>query len=65
MNISFLTPHINISGGVKIILGYADRLAKRGHKVTVFCPQPTRIIKRIKSIPVLYPKKNDDEHYKL
>ena len=40
MKITFLTPHINISGGVKIILGYADRLIRRGHEVTVICPQP-------------------------
>lgn len=39
MKITFLTPHINISGGVKLILGYADRLHQRGHKVTVVCPQ--------------------------
>ena len=40
MRVTFLTPHINISGGVKIVLGYADRLAGRGYRVTVICPQP-------------------------
>ncbi len=39
MKITFLTPQIEIAGGVKIILGYADRLAKRGHNVTVICPE--------------------------
>jgi glycosyltransferase involved in cell wall biosynthesis len=41
-----------------MILGYADRLTKRGHKVTVICPQPTFAVKKIKSIPILYPKRN-------
>jgi len=48
MRIAFLTPHINISGGVKAILEYAHRLAKRGHEVTVICPQPTFAKVRIK-----------------
>jgi len=58
MNITFLTPHINISGGIKIILGYASRLAKKGHNVTVICPQPTLARGKIKGIiPVMYPKR--------
>jgi len=56
MRITFLTPHINISGGVKIILRYASRLAKRGHKVTVICPQPTFVKRRIKGLPIIYPQ---------
>lgn len=39
MKITFLTPHVGISGGVKLILSYADRFAKRGHEVTVVCPE--------------------------
>jgi glycosyltransferase involved in cell wall biosynthesis len=57
MKITFLTPHINISGGVKIILEYADRLTKRGHKVTVICPQPTLVRENVKGIPIIYPKR--------
>ena len=57
MRITFLTPHVNISGGVKIILEYADRLAKRGHKVTVICPQPTFVKRRIKGLPIIYPQR--------
>ncbi len=57
MKITFLTPHINISGGVKIILEYASRLAKRGHKVTVICPQPIFGRRRIKGVPIIYPKR--------
>lgn len=58
MKITFLTPHINISGGVKIILGYADRLTKRGHEVTVICPQPTFARGKIKGVPIIYPKRD-------
>ena len=57
MKITFLTPHINISGGVKIILGYADRLARRGYEVSVICPQPIFGETRIKGIPFIYPKR--------
>ena len=57
MKITFLTPHVNISGGVKTILGYADKLAQRGHKVTVICPQPTFVKERIKGVPIIYPKR--------
>jgi len=36
MKISFLVPHLKVSGGVRIILEYASRLALRGHEVTVY-----------------------------
>ncbi len=36
MKISILTPHLRISGGVRIILMYAALLSRRGHKVTVY-----------------------------
>ena len=35
MKITFLCPHLRIAGGVRAILTYADRLAARGHDVTV------------------------------
>ena len=35
MKITFLCPHLRIAGGVRAILTYADRLAGRGHDVTV------------------------------
>jgi glycosyltransferase involved in cell wall biosynthesis len=57
LKITFLTPHINISGGVKIILEYANRLARKGHSVTVICPQTTFKKIRVKGIPVIYPKR--------
>jgi len=38
LKITFLAPHIRIAGGVRAILTYADRLAGRGHDVTVLVP---------------------------
>jgi len=35
MRVIFLTPHLKMSGGTKIICSYADALAQRGHDVTV------------------------------
>jgi glycosyltransferase involved in cell wall biosynthesis len=38
VKITFLAPHIRVAGGVRAILTYADRLAGRGHDVTVVVP---------------------------
>jgi glycosyltransferase involved in cell wall biosynthesis len=38
VRITFLCPHVRIAGGVRAILTYADRLARRGHAVTVIVP---------------------------
>jgi glycosyltransferase involved in cell wall biosynthesis len=38
MKVTFLCPHLRIAGGVRAILTYADRLARRGHVVTVVVP---------------------------
>lgn len=38
MRLSVLCPHLRIAGGVRAILTYADRLAGRGHEVTVIVP---------------------------
>ena len=43
MRITFLCPHIRIAGGVRAILTYADRLAGRGHRVTVVVPAHGRL----------------------
>lgn len=43
MRITFLCPHVRIAGGVRAILTYADRLAGRGHRVTVLVPAHGRI----------------------
>jgi len=38
VKITFLCPHLRIAGGVRAILTYADRLAARGHEVTLVVP---------------------------
>jgi glycosyltransferase involved in cell wall biosynthesis len=38
VRVTFLCPHLGISGGVRTILTYADRLAARGHEVTLVVP---------------------------
>ena len=38
MRVNFLAPHVRIAGGVRAILTYADRLAGRGHEVSVIVP---------------------------
>ncbi len=43
MRITFLCPHVRIAGGVRAILTYADRLAGRGHRVTVLVPAHGRL----------------------
>jgi glycosyltransferase involved in cell wall biosynthesis len=43
MRITFLCPHLRVAGGVRAILGYADRLAARGHAVNVVVPTGSRI----------------------
>src|SRR5207244_1944850 len=43
VRITFLCPHVRIAGGVRAILTYADRLAGRGHRVTVLVPAHGRL----------------------
>jgi L-malate glycosyltransferase len=38
VRLTILCPHLRIAGGVRAILTYADRLARRGHAVTVVVP---------------------------
>src|SRR5690349_21827557 len=42
MRITWLAPHVRIAGGVRAILTYADRLAGRGHDVSVVAPAGSR-----------------------
>jgi glycosyltransferase involved in cell wall biosynthesis len=57
MKITFLTPHVEISGGVKIIFQYAERLAKRGHEVTIVCPRSSLITGRALGLPIIHPSR--------
>ncbi len=43
MRITFLCPHLRIAGGVRAILTHADRLAARGHLVSVVVPARRRL----------------------
>ena len=43
MRITFLSPHLRIAGGVRALLTHADRLAGRGHEVTVVVPARGRV----------------------
>ena len=38
MKISFLIPHIRISGGIKALLEYANRLQNLNHEVQIYLP---------------------------
>ena len=46
MNITFLAPCKDLSGGIKVIATYAEGLRKRGHQVTVVYPQKQESLKR-------------------
>jgi glycosyltransferase involved in cell wall biosynthesis len=43
VKVTFLCPHLRIAGGVRAILTHADRLAARGHEVTVAVPLRRRL----------------------
>ena len=43
MKITFLSPHLRVAGGVRAILTHADRLAARGHDVTLLVPARSRV----------------------
>jgi len=51
MRITFILNHVNLNGGIRVIAIYADRLKKRGHRVTVVArPRPVLPLKsRVKS----------------
>lgn len=38
MKINFILPFIGLSGGVKVVFEYANRLAEEGHDVKVIYP---------------------------
>lgn len=39
MRITFLVPHLTVSGGVRIICEYARRLSERSHQVNLICQE--------------------------
>ncbi len=38
MKITFLLPHVRLSGGVKALLEYANRISRMGHEVSIVVP---------------------------
>ncbi|MFH1744860.1 MAG: glycosyltransferase family 4 protein [bacterium] len=42
MKINFFLPHLKVAGGVRVILSYADWLAKNNHQVTVVVQSKSR-----------------------
>lgn len=52
MKITFVLPTIDLSGGVRVVATYADRLKKRGHEVYVVYPPepPLKLSQQIKSL---------------
>jgi len=42
MRITFVLPQVNLSGGIRVLSIYADRLHRRGHFVTVVSTPPVR-----------------------
>ena len=55
MKITFLAGHLKINGGNRIILTYADLLAKMGHEVTVMAPTNGCMRRLLKNIIKLKP----------
>jgi len=53
MTITFLLPHVRLSGGVRVILEYANRLKARGHAVRLMVlpekPRWYRLLRRLKA----------------
>jgi glycosyltransferase involved in cell wall biosynthesis len=42
MRLTFILPHADMSGGIRVLAIYADRLRRRGHTVTVVSSPPKR-----------------------
>ena len=52
MNITFIVPELNLTGGLRVVSIYAEYLAQYGHKVTVVSPgkKPPNLKQKIKSV---------------
>lgn len=44
MRVTFILPHADMSGGIRVLATYADRLQRRGHIVTVISTPPDSIL---------------------
>lgn len=43
VRITFVVPTLEVSGGARIVVGHAERLAARGHDVVLIAPRPNRV----------------------
>jgi glycosyltransferase involved in cell wall biosynthesis len=52
MKITFVLPTPNLTGGIRVLSIYAERLQQRGHKVLVVCTPPTgpTLIQKLRSL---------------
>lgn len=50
MKINFLTPHLRIAGGVRILLMYASLLAQRGHDVHIYVRSTNRFRRTVANL---------------
>ena len=51
MRITFVLPHAGISGGVRVVAIYAERLQRRGHRVSIVStPPPPDFARRLESL---------------
>jgi len=52
LRITFVLAHANLSGGVRVVVTYADRLRRRGHQVTVVSTprHPVSLRRRVTSL---------------
>ncbi len=65
MRITFIAPHVKPAGGPRAFLAYADRLARRGHEVTVVIPVSGSFRRLIGELLVKKPKWLSDFSAKL
>ena len=64
LRITFVFPHLAVTGGNKVALMYAEGLARKGHEVTVLHGPPPALKRRFagpffkRRLPVLEPEAN-------
>ncbi|HET6582596.1 MAG TPA: glycosyltransferase, partial [Nannocystaceae bacterium] len=52
MRVTFVLPEVNLGGGIRVVLSHSERLARRGHRVTVVAgPNDRRsMLRRVKDV---------------
>ena len=54
MRITMVLPAFNLSGGIRVLATYAERLQRRGHRVlaVAFPEQPPTLWQSLRSLPL-------------